>query len=187
MAGVIFHVVGIDDIIGIPELGAQILDFLDDTADLRSTALTSRRFNLVTQGFLWRAVNLPAFGPDPMASDQRSFWDRFASPLASHTLSLRFDLRVVASDLVYELTARRWESRALDPFWHDVSRKVDDLFNGLEETLMRTPRLRSFTARDVPRILDLAILLQRRKYNVSQHASEAQNTVIICNIIGETG
>jgi hypothetical protein len=52
---------------------------LDDTADLRSTALTSRRFNLAAQGFLWRAVNLPTFKLDSLATDQRSFWDRFAS------------------------------------------------------------------------------------------------------------
>lgn len=137
MAGISSRPVGIDDVISVPELGAQILVFLEDVADLRSTALTSRRFNLAAQAFLWRRVNLPAFRPNLWAADQRSFWDRSASPLNHHTLSLRFDLRVVTSDLTYELTARRWESRALDLFWHNASRKVNDLFNGLEETLVR--------------------------------------------------
>ena len=58
---------------------------------------------------------------------------------------------------------RPWESpcTSKDKAWHDVKIDMDKLFGGLEHTLVLTPHLREFTCRDVPRVLDLLVLLQR--------------------------
>ncbi|KAK3297814.1 uncharacterized protein B0H64DRAFT_431669 [Chaetomium fimeti] len=165
MAGRPFEHAGAEDVVGVPELGAIILGFLEDVQDLRNAALTSKRFNRAAQFHLWAAIKLPYLQADPSWIDQRPFWDEFSSHLERNTFSLHVDLPVAAPGLAEIISQKPWETRVSSnqPEWFVTKDKVDDFFTGLKETLTRAPRLRRFTARDVPRILDLAVLLQRHR------------------------
>ncbi|KAH6851084.1 hypothetical protein B0I37DRAFT_404770 [Chaetomium sp. MPI-CAGE-AT-0009] len=160
-----FGPVGAEDVVGVPELGAMILGFLEDFDDLRCAALVSKRFNRAAQFHLWAAIKLPYHHADPSWIGQRPFWDKFASYLERNTFSLRVDFPAVVPTLAEIISWRPWEARVRsdEPEWLVTKDGVDDFFAGLKETLTRAPRLRSFTARDVPRILDLAVLLQHHR------------------------
>ncbi|EAQ86799.1 predicted protein [Chaetomium globosum CBS 148.51] len=164
MPGNLGALVTVEDVVGVLELGAHILGFLDDLEDLRNAALTSRRFNRAAQFYLWAAIKPPYLYADPRWADRRPFWDRFAPFLQRNTTSLRVEMRVVAPGLFREISMGRWEasaSTAASARWLLAKEGVDSFFTGLKEVLTRTPRLRNFVARDVPRVLDLVDLLHR--------------------------
>ncbi|KAH6613506.1 hypothetical protein F5144DRAFT_661740 [Chaetomium tenue] len=164
MTGNLGALVSAEDVMGVLELGAHILGFLDDLEDLRNAALTSRRFNRAAHFHLWTAIRLPYLDADPSWADRRPFWDRFALFLRRNTTSLRTEMPVVAPGLFREISMKRWEapvSGAAGTRWLLVKEGVDFFFAGLKEVLTRAPRLRDFAARDVPRVLDLVVLLHR--------------------------
>lgn len=96
MAGNLGALVTVEDVVGVLELGAHILGFLDDLEDLRNAALTTRRFNRAAKFYLWAAIKLPYLYADPRWADHRPFWDRFAPFLQRNTTSLRVEMPVVA-------------------------------------------------------------------------------------------
>ncbi|AEO61508.1 hypothetical protein MYCTH_2071270, partial [Thermothelomyces thermophilus ATCC 42464] len=155
-------------VIGVAELGIIIFGFLYDVNDLRNAALVSKRFYNAAQPYLWAAITIPCLCMHPRWRDQHAFWDRFSSFLKRNTLSLCVDMQKMAPNLYKRFTAgnRRWESHARNSTRSVLKRGVDELFSGLRETLLRAERLRSFSARDVPRVLDLLILLQRHRAEI---------------------
>lgn len=154
-----------DDVVGVTELGVLILGFLNNAADIRSASLTNKAFHRAAQFFLWRAVTPPCLPPGLADQALSPFWDGFATFLERHTLSLCVDMRISAPDICDKIATRQWESRVTnqDLDWYTVKEDVDSFFDGLKKALTRTPRLRNFTAREVPRVLDLLVLLQSRK------------------------
>jgi hypothetical protein len=168
MAGNLVALVSAEEVVGVPELGAHILGFLDDLEDLHNAALTSRRFNRAAHFHLWAAMRLPYLYADQRWADHRPFWERFSSFLERNT-ALRVEMPVVAPGLFQGISGGRWEAAVssglepLDTRWLRAKEDLDFFFAGLKEALTRAPRLRNFVARDVPRVLDLAVLLQRRK------------------------
>jgi hypothetical protein len=155
--------IGVNDVVGITELGVLIFGFLNDVADIRNASSTNRAFHHAAQFILWRAITLPCL--TPASTNQSPFWDCFATLLERHTLSLCVDMSIAAPDVSAKIAARQWEAKVTeeDPEWYTVKEDVDSLFDGLKKALARTRRLRNFTARDVPRVLDLFVLLQSRK------------------------
>ncbi|KAK4101106.1 hypothetical protein N658DRAFT_534224, partial [Parathielavia hyrcaniae] len=154
----------VNDVVSVAELGALVFGFLDNIDDLRSASLTNKRFNSASQRYLWRAIRLSYVPTHGNLGSPRAFWCLFAGPLARFTLSLSIDLQVAAPDLFKEIADMpRWES------WHTkdnltettIKRGVNDFFRGLEAALKQARYLRSFTARDVPRIFDLVLLFQQ--------------------------
>jgi ABC-type uncharacterized transport system permease subunit len=155
--------VDVNDVVGVPELGLLILGFLDDLDDIRSARLTSKRFHQVAQVRFWRAIRLPYLLPEYHSTDQSAFWDRFASPLGRFTLSLSVDLQVASIYLYNAIRGMRWEYKGSYHVAKTIKQQTDIFFDGLEATLSQTRRLRAFSARDVPRIFDLVLLVTKRK------------------------
>ncbi|KAL2160158.1 hypothetical protein VTH06DRAFT_1813 [Thermothelomyces fergusii] len=161
-------IVTVEAVVGVAELGMLIFGFLCDISDLRNAALVSKRLYNAAQPYLWTAIAIPYLHPPPGSRGRHAFWDRFSSFLGRHTLSLRADMQTMAPDLSKTFTAggRSWESGGTSSNLSVLKRDVDELFRGLEETLARAGRLRSFSARDVPRVLDLLVLLQRHRAEI---------------------
>lgn len=161
----------VQDVVGIPELGSMIMGFLATQDSLRSASLTSKRFNLATRYYLWRAIELPYI--ELSAEDLErcpafpftvsSFLKNKSYELRHYTHSLSVNMGVIAPDIFKTISTRRWELDAdaeQDKSGYQLNRRIDLLFHHLQETLLRTPLLQAFKCRDVPRILDLMILLK---------------------------
>ncbi|KXX77085.1 hypothetical protein MMYC01_206315 [Madurella mycetomatis] len=143
-------------ILCIAEIGEMIMSYLQDRGDLYSACLTSKSFNAAARSHLWRSVHLP-----DLLRPGYPFWERFSFELETYTQSLYVDMKTAAPDVLDKIRTRPWASPVCDPEWLAVKEDVDKLFHGLEETTKRSARLRSFAARDVPRILDLILLVHR--------------------------
>ena len=156
--------IGVNDAVGITELGVLIFGFLNDIADIRNASSTNRVFHHAAQFSIWTTVTLPCLAP--ASTNQTFFWDCFAAFLERHTLSLCVDMSIAAPDVSARIAARQWEAKVTDedPEWYTVKEDVDSLFDGLKKALARARRLRNFMARDVPRVLDLFVRLRSRKY-----------------------
>lgn len=140
----------------ITEIGEMIISYLEDRGDLYSACLTSKSFNVAARSHLWRSVDLP-----DLLRPGYPFWERFSFDLESYTQSLYVDMKAAAPGVLDKIRIRPWASPVCDPEWLAVKEDVDKLFYGLEETIKRSAGLRSFAARDVPRILDLILLIHR--------------------------
>ncbi|GAB1313452.1 hypothetical protein MFIFM68171_03662 [Madurella fahalii] len=140
----------------IAEIGEMIIGFLEDRRDVYNACLTSKSFYAAARSHLWQAVDLR-----DLVQPGRRFWERFSSELRSYTQSLYVDMKAAAPGLLDRIGIRPWNSHVCDPEWLAVKEDVDKLFYGLKETMKRSAHLRSFASRDVPRVLDLILLLHR--------------------------
>ncbi|KAL2155427.1 hypothetical protein VTH82DRAFT_169 [Thermothelomyces myriococcoides] len=160
--------VTVEAVIGVAKLGIIIFGFLYDVNDLRNVALMNKRFYNAAQPHLWATITIPYLQKHPRSHDPHAFWDRFLPFLKRHSFSLCAKMQTMAPRLYKRLMAknRHWEFSSKNSTRSVVKRDVDELFSGLRETLARAERLRSFSARGVPRVLDLLILLQRYRAEV---------------------
>ncbi|KAK4034724.1 hypothetical protein C8A01DRAFT_38829 [Parachaetomium inaequale] len=74
----------------------------------------------------------------------------------------------MAPELFSKIITNSWEARGyglgrVGAIRQEIKEGVDELFAEMAKTMAQTPRLRRFTAVDVPRVLDLMILLQRHR------------------------
>ncbi|KAK3314507.1 hypothetical protein B0H66DRAFT_535422 [Apodospora peruviana] len=152
----------VQKVVAIPELAYLIMGYLEDRDDLLSACLTSRAFYAGARPHLWRDVRLPRpFRRWPKG--QGPFHERFSAELATRTRSLFVDGHIVAGRIFenYTLSHLQWYCFGQDFSFLELKADIDKLFDVLEQTLMRTPLLRNFSACMMPRSLDLIILLQR--------------------------
>jgi hypothetical protein len=78
--------------------------------------------------------------------------------------AIRQEIKTMAPALYSKTLSNSWEARGeVDAIRHEIKEDVGELFAEVSKTLAQTPRLSHFTAVDVPRVLDLMILLQRHR------------------------
>ena len=158
--------VNIHDVVGNRVIGHKIMGFVASHGSLRSASLTSKTFYRASQFHLWRYIQLPPVQDTQSDFPDGTFYESFSNELERYTRSLSVNMETAASDVFEKLCAgtQGWASTVVDQNseWYAVKVGLDMLFQRLDETLARTPHLKAFKSRNVPRILDLIILLNAR-------------------------
>lgn len=156
-------------VLRIPEITDMIMGYVENRAELHSAYLTRKSFNAAARSHLWRTIDLPN-----LLQPGRPFWERALPALEHHTRCIRVDMNTVAPGVLENV-------RLHDPALLAVQ-DVDKLFYGLEQTLMRAKRLRSFTSYDVPRILDIVVLSSVTVPPSSPSASGPTSTITLDSV-----
>ncbi|KAK3320603.1 hypothetical protein B0T19DRAFT_243922 [Cercophora scortea] len=166
-------------IMSIPELMNLVMGCLENRADLVSACLTNRAFNAAAQQRLWRSVDLPKLYIKKRRSSETPFHEAHAAELTSYTRHLSVDGFIVAPQSLSRITYNHWDHRLIDLSHVELKNELDSLFLSLQEILVRTPHLLSFTSANVPRLLDLVVLLHKHcpaiksiQLSALQHDSE---------------
>ncbi|KAK3683420.1 hypothetical protein B0T22DRAFT_247086 [Podospora appendiculata] len=148
-------------IMSIPELMHLVMGCVEDIDDLVSACLTSWAFNIAARPYLWRSVSLPKLYIKKRRISGKPFHEARAAELTSYTRHLSVDGSVVAPQTISRITYHHWDHRLIDLSHVELQQELDALFLALQEILMRTPHLLSFTSFRVPRLLDLVVLLHK--------------------------
>ncbi|KAK3387795.1 hypothetical protein B0H63DRAFT_521817 [Podospora didyma] len=150
----------IQAVIGVPELGMAIMEWIERPRDMCSLRLTCRQFNAVVAHRFWLSVQLPWLPPE--SHPERQMWPFYGTSnmLAAYARSL--GVRRIAAETGFKYTEPgHWSWAVSDPSSTDMNATVDTLFHGLEQTLLHTPRLLAFKSDSWPRLLDFFMLLDR--------------------------
>lgn len=154
-----------EDIIGILEIGCIVIGFLDKLDDMRSASLVSKRFNRATSLHIWKAVKMPRIVVNLNDREQRLQyvqWQKFKRDHGESVLYLTVNFQDMAPGWAQFIASAGWET--MRPKSCPLELIMNAVFRNIDEMTLLTKRLQSFTARGVPRVLDILRAVQRRKW-----------------------
>ena len=156
-------------VFGIWELGHMIVGFLVKVQDILTICLVNKTCYAFARPYLFRAISLPPISVNHPSKTRRGlgpFHKRFKSELSSYTQSLSIYGHVVAGTTLNSIRPEHHQWKFQEISHQELNTKINRLFNGIEQILACTPRLRAITSYDLPRSFDLIILLQRQCMNI---------------------
>ncbi|KAJ4306787.1 hypothetical protein N0V88_000154 [Collariella sp. IMI 366227] len=168
-----------EDVIGILEIGCIIIGFLNKLDDIRSASLVSKRFNRASSLHLWKAVKMPRIVANLNDREQRLQylqWQKFKRDQGESVLHLTINFHDIASTWPHYIDLAGWE--AMRPNSCPLGLIMDAVVRNIDEMTFLTKKLQSFTARGIPRVLDILRLVQRRcpkiqAINIAASASDS--------------
>lgn len=143
-----------------------IAEHLHNFQDVLNLCLTCKPFGDAAYPCLYRSVNLPQLSVKARRRNKKQFYELFAQELARYTRAVHVDGYRVAAETIDSIrwTHSCWDFQ--DSSHVELKTKLDRIFDGIDRALACTPRLRAFSSEDIPRSLDLLILLQRNCPNI---------------------
>ncbi|KAM7219781.1 hypothetical protein V8F06_004815 [Rhypophila decipiens] len=160
MASPIYKLLNVHDVVYI------ILGYLIEPQDILNVSSTCKSLDEAARSHLFRSINLPELSVRAPRRNKPAFYQRFPDQLTKYTRLIQVDGYSISAETINSIGPKHREGRDMDESYRELKTKIDRLFDGLEKTLHCVPRLRAIFWSNMPRSLDLLVLVQRNCPNI---------------------